>query len=91
MQALEEQRGGIRCRRCGGKKFRLEKAVLSRRRNTHMTKAERAKRTFSGGLQLRAGRLSGLRGRRWTEYRVKIASGFGGRMAEHAQCLQRSQ
>ena len=25
VQALEEQRGGIRCRRCGGKKFRLEK------------------------------------------------------------------
>ena len=25
VQALEEKRGGIRCRRCGGKKFRLEK------------------------------------------------------------------
>ena len=25
VQALEEKRGQIRCRRCGGKKFRLEK------------------------------------------------------------------
>ena len=25
VQALEEKRGGIRCRRCGGKKFSLEK------------------------------------------------------------------
>ena len=25
VQALEEQRGGIRCRRCGGRRFRLEK------------------------------------------------------------------
>lgn len=25
VQALEEKRGGIRCRRCGGRKFRLEK------------------------------------------------------------------
>lgn len=34
VQALEEKRGGIRCRRCGGKKFLLEKRFVPREENT---------------------------------------------------------
>ncbi len=34
VQALEEQRGGIRCRRCGGRKFSLEKRYEPQEGNT---------------------------------------------------------
>ena len=34
VQALEEARGGIRCRRCGGKKFRLEKRYAPQEEHT---------------------------------------------------------